>query len=124
MAALFSFAKKIEKIYKYIFFLNRVPLGGAPSEDKDHALRPSLLWKENVHRLCLVRFATPLTLHKLPGGAFFNRSRSSQAQGGTPSYGGGSRSIKKVAGRQRSARTRKLPCTKLYLYKKVLPYAG
>jgi hypothetical protein len=55
MAALFSFAKKIAKIYKYIFFLNRMPLGGAPSEDKDHALRPSLLWKENVHRRALAR---------------------------------------------------------------------
>jgi hypothetical protein len=94
MAALFSFAKKIAKIYKYIFFLNRVPLGGAPSEDKDHALRPSLLWKENVHRLCLVRFATPRTLHKLPG-AFFNRSRSSQAQGGPPPTGGGLDRLKK-----------------------------
>jgi hypothetical protein len=78
-----------------------VPLRGAPSEDKDHALRPSLLWKENVHRLCLVRFATPRTLHKLPG-AFFNRSRSPQAQGGPPPTGW-SRSIKKVAGRQRSS---------------------
>jgi hypothetical protein len=42
--------------------------------------------RKRAPALPLVRFATQRTLHKLPG-AFFNRSRSPQAQGGPPPMG-------------------------------------